>query len=96
MLKRCSRAIKWTIIDNIEIHSSICYHKLQILQDYKLSIENNRRLNPTMQEVVKKEIIKWLDAGAVYSIENSCWVCLVQCVPKNGGIIVGLKKISLF
>ncbi|XP_070057317.1 uncharacterized protein [Nicotiana tomentosiformis] len=39
-----------------------------------------------MQEVVKKEIIKWLDAGVVYPISDSSWTSPVQCVPKKGGM----------
>ena len=41
-----------------------------------------------MQEVVKKEIIKWLDAEVIYPITNRSWVCPVQCVPKKGGLTV--------
>ena len=41
-----------------------------------------------MQEVVKKEIIKWLDASVIYPIANSSWMCLIQCMPKMGGMIV--------
>ncbi|XP_070050795.1 uncharacterized protein [Nicotiana tomentosiformis] len=41
-----------------------------------------------MQEVVKKEIIKWLDSGVVYPISDSSWTSPVQCVPKNGGMSV--------
>ena len=38
-----------------------------------------------MQEVVKKEIIKRLDAGVIYTITYSSWVCPVPCLPKRGG-----------
>ena len=41
-----------------------------------------------MNEVVKKEIIKWLDVGVIYPIADSNWVCPVRCVPKNGGMTV--------
>ncbi|GKD21583.1 putative nucleotidyltransferase, ribonuclease H [Tanacetum coccineum] len=41
-----------------------------------------------MKEVVKKEIIKLLDAGIIYAIEDSPWVSLVHCVPKKGGMTV--------
>ena len=58
------------------------------MPDHKLSIEHQRCLNPPMQEVVKKEIIKWLDAGVIYPIADSSWVCPVQCVPKKGGMTV--------
>ena len=59
---------------------SCCSHKIQLMPDHKPSIEHQRRLNPPMQEVVKKEII--------YPIADSSWVCPVQCVPKKGGMTV--------
>ena len=45
-----------------------------------------------MQEVVKKEIIKWLYARVIYPIGDSSWVCPVQCVPKKGGMSVVPNK----
>ena len=41
-----------------------------------------------MKEVVKKEIIKWLDSGVIYPISDSTWVSPLQCVPKKGGMTV--------
>ncbi|XP_070026112.1 uncharacterized protein [Nicotiana sylvestris] len=41
-----------------------------------------------MQEVVKKAIIKWLDAGVIYPISDSSWTSPVQCVPKKGSMMV--------
>ena len=61
------------------------------MSDHQPSIEHQRILNPPMQEVVKKEIINWLDAGVIYPIENSSWVCLFQCVPMKLGMIVVLN-----
>ncbi|KAK4727052.1 hypothetical protein R3W88_031969 [Solanum pinnatisectum] len=58
VLKRFKRAIGWTIVDIIGITPGICSHKIQLMPDHKPSIEHQRRLNPPMQEVVKKEIIK--------------------------------------
>ena len=57
------------------------------MRDNKPSIEHQRRLNPPLQMVVKKEIIKLLDVGVIYPIADSSWVCLIQCVPKKGGMI---------
>ena len=88
VLKRFKRAIGWTIADIIEILRGICSHKIQLMPDHKPSIEHQIRLNPPMQEVVKKEIIKWLDVGVIYLIADSSWICLIQCVPKKGGMIV--------
>ena len=41
-----------------------------------------------MKEVVRKEVLKWLDAGVIYPISNSAWVSPIQVVSKNGGIIM--------
>ena len=41
-----------------------------------------------MQEVVKKEVVKLLDAGIIYPISDSEWVSPLQVVPKKGGMIV--------
>nr|GFA02617.1 hypothetical protein [Tanacetum cinerariifolium] len=41
-----------------------------------------------MQEVVKKEIMKLLDAGIIYPIADGPWVSPIHCVPKKGGITV--------
>ena len=38
-----------------------------------------------MKEVVRKEVLKWLDAGVIYPISDSAWVSPIQVVPKNGG-----------
>ena len=58
------------------------------MPNHKPSIEHKRRLNPPMQEVVKKEIIKWLDARVIYPIADSSWVCPNQCVHKKGGMTI--------
>ena len=39
--------------------------------DVKTIAERQRRLNPNMKEVVKKEIVKLLDAGIIYPIFNN-------------------------
>ncbi|XP_060181201.1 uncharacterized protein LOC132610807 [Lycium barbarum] len=82
------RAIGWTIADIQAIPSGICEHKIQLEEDSTPSVEHQWRLNPPMQEAVKKEIIKWLDVGVVYPVADCKWVSPVQCVPKKGGITV--------
>ncbi|KAA0038053.1 uncharacterized protein E5676_scaffold237G001390 [Cucumis melo var. makuwa] len=61
---------------------------LKLEEGQEDTIQFQRWLNPAMKEVVKKEIIKWLDAGVIYPITNSEWVSPVQCVPKKGRMIV--------
>ena len=60
-----------------------------LLEDgHKSSVEAQRRLNPTMKEVVRKEVLKWLDAGVIYPISDSSWVSPIQVVPKKRGTTV--------
>ena len=54
----------------------------------KTSIEHQRRLNPVMKEVVRKEVLKWLNAGFIYAISDSPWVIPIHVVSKKGGFIV--------
>jgi len=54
--------------------------------EYKPVVQPQRRLNPTMKEVVKKEVLKFLDAGMIYPISDSTWVSHVHVVPKKGGM----------
>ena len=39
-----------------------------------------------MREVVKKEVLKLLDAGIIYPVPHSEWVSAVQVMPKKGGM----------
>ncbi|GJS69425.1 reverse transcriptase domain-containing protein [Tanacetum coccineum] len=59
--------------EKIRIGPSFCKHKINFEDDVKPIIQRQRRLNPNMKEVVKKEIIKLLDAGIIYAIEDSPW-----------------------
>ena len=38
-----------------------------------------------MKEVVRKKVLKWLNAGFIYAILDSPWVSPVHVVPKKGG-----------
>ncbi|XP_049352644.1 uncharacterized protein LOC125817112 [Solanum verrucosum] len=88
VLRRHINAIGWTIAKIVGIPPGICTHKIDLDSDCKLSVEHQRRLNPQMQEVVKEDIIKLLDAGVIYPIVDIKWVSPVQCVPKKGGLTV--------
>jgi len=55
-------------------------------------VQPQRRLNPTMKEVVKKEVLKILDAGMIYPISDSSWVSPFHVVPKKDGMTVVANK----
>ena len=88
MLRNHKRAIGWTITDIRGISPSICTHKILMEKEHKPKVQPQRRLNPSMKEVFKVEIIKLLDSGIIYPILDSSWVSPVQVVPKKRGTTV--------
>ncbi|KAL4376513.1 hypothetical protein GQ457_02G024510 [Hibiscus cannabinus] len=87
-LRQHKEALGWTIAEIKGISPSICMHKILLEDDHKPTVDAQRRLNQAMKDVVRKEILKWLDACIIYPISDSEWVSPVQCVPKKGGISV--------
>nr|GEW52987.1 reverse transcriptase domain-containing protein [Tanacetum cinerariifolium] len=80
------------ITDILGIFPSFCKHRIQLMDGKKPVVPKQRRLNPNMQEVVKKEIVKLLDTNIIYPIADSPWVSRIHCVPKKGGIIVVMNE----
>ena len=88
ILKNYQESIAWSIDELKGISPSICMHKILLEENVKPSVEHQRRLNPIMKEVVRKEVLKWLNAGFIYAISDSPWVSPVHVVPKKGGFTV--------
>nr|GFB38010.1 reverse transcriptase domain-containing protein [Tanacetum cinerariifolium] len=59
-----------------------------IKEDYKPTVQHQRRVNPKIHDVIKKEVEKLLDAVLIYPISDSPWVNSVHCEPKKGGFTV--------
>jgi hypothetical protein len=92
VLKEHKEAIGWTIEDIKGISPAVVMHKIHLEENAKTSREPQRRLNPAMQEVVRAEVIKLLDAGIIYPISDSKWVSPIHVVPKKVGITVIKNK----
>ena len=92
ILRKYKEVIAWSIENLKGISPSICMHKILLNDNAKTSIEHQRRLNPVMKEVVRKEVLKWLNAGFIYAISDSSWVSLVHVVPKKGGFTVIINE----
>ena len=88
ILRKHKESIAWSIEDLKGISPSICMHKILLEESARPTVEHQRRLNPIMKEVVRKEVLKWLNAGFIYAISDSPWVSPVHVVPKNGGFTV--------
>nr|GFB01340.1 reverse transcriptase domain-containing protein [Tanacetum cinerariifolium] len=58
------------------------------LEDYSPKVQSQRRVNPKIHDIIKKEVEKLLDAGLIFPISDSPWVSPIHCVPKKGGMTV--------
>nr|GFD03315.1 reverse transcriptase domain-containing protein [Tanacetum cinerariifolium] len=88
VLKSHKQAIAWKLSDIQGIKPKFCTHQILMEEDYKPAVQHQRRVNPKIHDVIKKEVEKLLDAGLIYPISDSPWVSPIHCVPKKGGFTI--------
>jgi len=88
VLKLNQGVIGWQLSDLKGISQAYCMHQIHMEADFKPVAQPQRRLNPSMKEVVKKEVQKLLEAGMIYPILDSAWLSPVQTVPKKSSVTV--------
>ncbi|GJV00894.1 reverse transcriptase domain-containing protein [Tanacetum coccineum] len=74
VLRNHKGAIAWSIAAIKGIVSSFCTYKILMEDEFKPSVQPQRRVNPNIKELVKKEVIKILDAGLIYPIFDNPWI----------------------
>nr|GEY77527.1 reverse transcriptase domain-containing protein [Tanacetum cinerariifolium] len=85
VLKSRKKSTAWKLTDIRGIDPELCSHKILLEDDYSPKVQSQRRVNPKIHDIIKKEVEKLLDAGLIYPISDSPWVSPVHCVPKKGG-----------
>nr|GEW39028.1 DNA-directed DNA polymerase [Tanacetum cinerariifolium] len=88
VLKSHKQALAWQLSDIKGINPEFCTHKILMEDDFKPAVPHQRRVNPKIYEVIKKEVLKILDFGLIYPISDTPWVSPVHCIPKKGGFTV--------
>nr|GEY56067.1 putative reverse transcriptase domain-containing protein [Tanacetum cinerariifolium] len=83
-----SKAIAWKLTDIKGIDPKFCSHKILLEEDFSPKVQSQRRVNPKIYDVIKKEVEKLLDAGLIYPISDSPWVSPIHCVPKKESMTV--------
>ncbi|GKF64796.1 hypothetical protein Tco_0188244 [Tanacetum coccineum] len=74
VLKSRKQAIAWKLSDIKGINPEFCSHKILMEDDYEPAVQHQRRVNPKIRDVIKKEVEKLLDAGLIYPISDSPWL----------------------
>nr|GEY18324.1 reverse transcriptase domain-containing protein [Tanacetum cinerariifolium] len=88
VLKSHKQTLAWQLSDIKGINLEFCTHKILMEDDFKPVVQHQRRVNLKIHEVIKKEVLKLLDAGLIYPILDSPWVSPVHRLPKKGGFTV--------
>nr|GEW40733.1 reverse transcriptase domain-containing protein [Tanacetum cinerariifolium] len=73
VLKSRKRAIAWKLSDIKGINPEFCTHKVLMEEDFEPTVQNKRRVNPKIHDVIKNEVLKFLDVGLIYLISDSPW-----------------------
>nr|GFB00342.1 reverse transcriptase domain-containing protein [Tanacetum cinerariifolium] len=88
VLKTQKKAIAWKLMDIKGIDLEFWSHKILLEEEHSPKVQSQRRVNPKIHDVIKKEVEKLLDAGLIYPISDSPWVSPIHCVPKKGGMTI--------
>jgi hypothetical protein len=83
LLKKHRKVIGYSINDLKRLSPAFCTHRIPMEDQYKPIVDHQRRLTHAMLKIVKKEVIKVLDARIIYPMPHSEWVSPVHCVPKK-------------
>nr|GEV07415.1 reverse transcriptase domain-containing protein [Tanacetum cinerariifolium] len=65
------KAIAWNLTDIRGIDPEFCSHKILLEEDFLPKVQSQRRVNPKIHNVIKKEVKKLLDAGLIYPISDN-------------------------
>ncbi|GJY52656.1 reverse transcriptase domain-containing protein [Tanacetum coccineum] len=84
VLKSRKQAIAWKLSDIKGINPEFCSHKILMEDDYEPAVQHQRRVNPKIHDVIKKEVEKLLDAGLIYQSQIVLGLAS-HYVPKKGG-----------
>ncbi|RDY10972.1 hypothetical protein CR513_04435, partial [Mucuna pruriens] len=71
VLRQHKKAIGWKLFDLPHINPSICMHRILMEEEARPIRKQQRRLNPTILDMVKKEVTKLLTTGIIYPISDS-------------------------
>nr|GFA86585.1 reverse transcriptase domain-containing protein [Tanacetum cinerariifolium] len=65
VLKLRKKAIAWKLTDIRGIDPEFCSHKILLEEDFSPKVQSQRRVNPKVHDIIKKEVKKLLDAGLI-------------------------------
>nr|GEW82331.1 reverse transcriptase domain-containing protein [Tanacetum cinerariifolium] len=89
VLKSHKQALAWQLSDINGINVEFYTHKILMEDDFKPTVQHQRRVNLKIHKVIKKEVLKLLDVGLIYPISDSPWI-------KSSGSVFMARKPLIF
>ncbi|GJR88817.1 reverse transcriptase domain-containing protein [Tanacetum coccineum] len=91
VLKSHKRAIAWKLSDIKGVDPEFCTHKILMEEDYEPTVQSQRRVNPKIHDVIKKEVEKLLNAGLILTDLRQPMGknCLKRCEDTNLSLKLG-------
>ncbi|GKD65684.1 reverse transcriptase domain-containing protein [Tanacetum coccineum] len=98
VLKSHKRAIAWKITDIKGIDPHFCTHKILMEDDYKPTVQSQRRVNPKIHEVIKKEVLKLMHSvpnkGGITVVANEENELIPTCLVTRWRICIDYRKLN--
>ena len=85
LLKEFADVFAWSPSDLTGIPLTLGEHQIDLVNEAAPIRQCQYRLNPRYSLMVKEEIDRLLEAGFIYSVNNSEWVSPIVVVPKKVG-----------
>ena len=92
VLKKKYGAFAWEYTDMKGIHPDTCIHHIYMDSNISPIRQPQRRMNPTLKDIVKEELQKILNAGFIYPISDSKWVSPLVVIPNK---VIGKWRICV-
>nr|GFA10036.1 hypothetical protein [Tanacetum cinerariifolium] len=83
VLKSHKQDLAWQLSDIKGINPEFCTHKILIEDDFKPTVRHQRRVNLKIHEVIRKEVLKLLDAELIYLISDIPWTPKIKKIPNS-------------
>ena len=71
LLQRHEKAFAWDYDDMKGLSPTLCTHRIYINDGCLTLCQPQRRINPSLREIVMNKLQKFLDVGFIYPISNS-------------------------
>ena len=84
ILEKHRSVFGYSLLDFKGISPTFCTHRIPIDPTSTPSHEPQCRLNNTMREVMKKEVLKLLHTGIIYLVPHNDWITPSKWCPRKG------------